>query len=150
MPSVFRQLYYHVVWATKNREPRLVEALRPTIYDAIRDTCRRLSCELHGVNAVEDHIHLTLEIPPARAVASVVGQLKGGNAHAANQVQPGSVQWQEGYGAVTFRRAELAKVMQYIATQEERHRAAALSPILEACEDSALDSKATSGTDSTE
>ena len=48
-----------------------------------------------------------------------------------NQLQPGSLHWQDGYGVLTFRRSELPRVVQYIATQEERHRAGALSPLLE-------------------
>jgi putative transposase len=134
MPAVFRQLYYHLVWATRNREPSLVEALRPHLFDAIQEKCRRLGCQVHALNAVDDHVHLACEIPPSRAVAFVLGQVKGASSHALNQVQPGWGHWQEGYGAVTFRRAELDNVCRYVATQEERHRAGALSPILETCE----------------
>src|SRR5438552_1829486 len=131
MAQVFHQLYYHAVWATKNREPQLVAALRPTLVETIEDKCRRLDCRLHAANAVADHIHVALEIPPSRAVSAVVGQLKGACAHAMNQLQPGSVLWQDGYGIVSFRRTELDKVVRYIASQEERHRIGALSPLLE-------------------
>ena len=135
MAQVFRQLYYHVVWATKNRGPQLASTLRPTLVETVQDKCRRLGCRLHAVNAVSDHIHIALEIPPASAVAAVIGQLKGAGAHALNQLQPGAVLWQEGYGVLTFRRAELGKVVRYIATQEERHRTGTLSPLLESCEE---------------
>jgi putative transposase len=134
MGEVFRQLYYHVVWATKNREPQLVAALRSTLFDVIRDKCRRLVCRLHAVNAMDDHVHLAIEIPPSRSVSFVLGQLKGASSHAVNQVRPGSVHWQDGYGVVTFRRAELAKVIQYVAAQEQRHQSGALSPLLETWE----------------
>jgi putative transposase len=131
MGQVFRQLYYHVVWATKNREPQLVEAVRPHLFEAIQGRCKRLNCILHGVDAVEDHVHVALEIPPSRAVSFVVGQLKGASAHELNQLRPASIHWQDGYGVLTFRRAELDKVKNYIATQEERHRAGKLSPLME-------------------
>jgi REP-associated tyrosine transposase len=132
---VFRQLYYHVIWTTKNREPVLTELLRPPLFEAIREKCRALGCTFHEVNAVEDHVHLALEIPPSLAVATAVGQIKGASSHAINERQPGSIYWQEGYGAVTFRKAELQKVREYIATQERRHRCGALSKLLEAHED---------------
>src|SRR5947209_5597976 len=98
MAHVFCQLYYHVAWATKNRAPALIAELRPTLVETIEDKCRGLDCRLHAVNAVADHVHVALEIPPARAVSAVVGQLKGASAHAMNQLQPGSVLWQDGYG----------------------------------------------------
>jgi putative transposase len=131
MGQVFHQLYYHIVWATKNREPQLIEALRPSLLEAIQDRCSRLGCRVHALNALEDHVHLAIEIPPSRAVSSAVGQLKGASSHAMNQFQPGLLHWQDGYGVLTFRHKELARVVQYIATQEERHRAGALSPLLE-------------------
>ena len=63
----------------------------------------------------------------------MIGQLKGASAHAMNQIRPGSVHWQDGYGVITFRRPELDKVVSYIENQEERHRRGALSSLLEIC-----------------
>ena len=131
MGQVFHQLYYHLVWATKNREPQLAAAVRPYVLEAIQDRCHRLGCRVHALNAVDDHVHLALEIPPSRSISFVVGQVKGASSHAMNQFQPGSLHWQDGYGVVTFRHGELGKVVRYIDTQEERHRANALSPLLE-------------------
>jgi putative transposase len=132
MRDVFHQLYYHVVWATKDRQPQMPPPVRAHLLAAIRTKCSRLGCIVHAVNAVDDHVHLALEIPPMRSVSSVVGQIKGASAYEMNQLNPGSLQWQEGYGVLTFRHAELQKVKQYIATQEERHRRGALSALLEA------------------
>jgi REP-associated tyrosine transposase len=134
MANVFRQLYYHVVWSTSHRDPCLIDALLPHLYEAIEEKCRRLGCVVHGRQAVEDHVHVALEMPPSRAISFVLGQIKGASSHALNQIQPGAVRWQEGYGAVTFRRGELATVLQYIATQKERHQSGGLSPFLETCE----------------
>jgi putative transposase len=132
--QVFRQLYYHVVWATKTREPQVSQQLRPALFEAIEDKLRRLGCVLHALNALQDHVHVALEIPPARAVSSVVGQMKGVSAHAINQLRPGSICWQDGYGVLTFRRSELDAVKQYVATQEERYRSGTLSPLMETWE----------------
>jgi putative transposase len=135
MPQSFHQLFYHVVWTTKNREPQLLPALRQPLFEAIQDKCRRLDCRVHALNALEDHVHLVIEIPPARSVSVVIGQIKGASAHALNQFRPASLHWQDGYGALTFRRAELATVARYVATQEQRHRANKLSPLLETWHD---------------
>jgi putative transposase len=139
--QVFRQLYYHVVWATKNREPQVSRQLRPALFQAIEEKLRRLGCMLHALNAMEDHVHVALEIPPARAVSFVVGQMKGASAHAINELRPGSLYWQDGYGVVTFRRSELETVKSYVATQEERHRLGGLSPLMETWEGSPGDAE---------
>ena len=41
------------------------------------------------------------------------------------------LQWQEGYGVLTLRKDELAKVSRYIDRQEEHHRRGTLSDLLE-------------------
>jgi putative transposase len=135
MGKAFRRLYYHAVWATKNRAPQIAETRRPTLFEAIGETCRRLDCALHAVNAMEDHVHVALEIPPARAVSFVLGQIKGASSRAMNQMWPESTHWQDGYGVVTFRRNDLEQIKHYIATQAERHRTGKLSPTLETWEE---------------
>jgi putative transposase len=135
MGRAFRQLYYHVVWTTKNREPVLHERVRPLLLEVLCEKCRMLHCQVHALNAVEDHVHVALEIPPSRAVSDAVGRIKGAASHALNQTQPDSMYWQDGYGAVTFRKGELAKVCEYVATQQGRHRLGRLSKVLETCED---------------
>jgi REP element-mobilizing transposase RayT len=76
-----------------------------------------------------------------RAVSFVVGQMKGASAHAINELHPASIDWQDGYGGVTFRRSELETVKHYVATQEARHRLGGLSPLMETCEGSPSDAE---------
>ena len=135
MAKVFRQLYYHVVWTTKNREPVLTSRLQQHLFNAVTEKCRALGCVVHALNAIEDHVHLALEIPPALAVASAIGQIKGAASHHLNERQPGSAYWQDGYGVVTFRKGDLEKVKQYVVSQQERHAGNGLSRVLEAVED---------------
>lgn len=113
----------------------LTPRIREHLLTTIRLKCERLGCFVHAVNAVSDHIHLALEIPPSRAVSAVVGQIKGASAHEMNQLRSGSLAWQEGYGVLTFRGSELATVKEYIATQEARHEHGGLSPLFETCEE---------------
>jgi putative transposase len=134
MGHVFRQLYYHVVWSTKGREPSLTGPLPAQVEAAVEEKCRSVGCVVHAVKAVEDHVHVALEIPPTQAVSSVVGQAKGFATHQLNARQPVAVYWQEGFGVVTFRKGELPKVVDYVRSQEERHRNREVSPVMERCE----------------
>jgi len=133
MRDAFHQLYYHVVWTTKGRSPDLAGPVRSAALEAISDKCRRLKSILHAVNAVEDHVHLALEVPPTLAISTAVGQIKGASSHDTNATIGAALHWQDGYAAVTFRKGELEEVMEYIATQEERHRKGRLSAVLENC-----------------
>ena len=133
MGEVFRRLFYHAVWATSNHEPQLTEALRPHVFRIIRDECTRLGCRLRGINALPDHLHVALEIPPSLAVGAAIETLKDAVLRAMDRASPGAICWQEGYGVVTFREAELDRTLRYIATQEARHESANLAGMLENC-----------------
>lgn len=84
-----------------------------------------------------DHVHLLVRLPPTIAVSEFIGQVKGASAFRVNrEIEPQfKLRWQEGYGVVTLRKDELAKVSNYIDNQEEHHRAARLSDLLERVED---------------
>ncbi len=119
----FWKCYYHVIWATKHRQPIITSTIETVIYSAIERKCRELPCELLGVNGVSDHIHMALTIPPSQNVAYVVGQIKGASSREVNQSfdLPERFQWQEGYGVLTFGEKVMPLVLDYIARQKEHH-----------------------------
>lgn len=84
-------------------------------------------------NAVQDHVHLLVRLPPTVLVSEFIGQVKGATAFRVNhEIKPKfKLQWQEGYGVLTLREDELEKVSRYIDNQEEHHRVGRLSEILE-------------------
>ena len=47
------QLYYHAVWATKNREPLLTPEVEPQIYGWLRQNADALGATVFALNGVE-------------------------------------------------------------------------------------------------
>ena len=70
------QLFYHVVWATKNREPLLTARLEPVVHGFLRAKAVGLGAMVFALNGVEDHVHMVASIPPGIPVARFVGQVK--------------------------------------------------------------------------
>jgi REP element-mobilizing transposase RayT len=87
-------------------------------------------------NAMPDHAHLLCRLPPTIVTADFVGQVKGATSFRINkEIRPKfRLQWQEGYGVLTIRKDEIAKVTRYIDRQEEHHRRGHLSTLLETVE----------------
>ena len=71
------QLFYHLVWCTKNREPFLTPQVEPIVYDFLRSKAIGLGATLFALNGTVEHVHMVAAIPPAIAVAKFVGQVKG-------------------------------------------------------------------------
>jgi putative transposase len=60
----FWRLYYHAVWATKNREPIIVDGMITPIVQAIGQTVREPGVAVFAVGLMPDHIHVFAQIPP--------------------------------------------------------------------------------------
>jgi putative transposase len=120
----FFKCYYHIVWATKRRLPLINSPIEAIILRTVEQKCAELRCKLLAVNTALDHIHTAVAIPPAIAVADVIGNLKGTSSRAINLTleQTDRFRWQESYGVLTFGETALPFVRNYIARQKEHHQ----------------------------
>jgi len=65
---------------------------------------------------------LCVSVPPTIKPAELIGQLKGFSSHEVNQKLGGKVlEWQTGYGVVSFGTGDLNWVIAYVLNQRERH-----------------------------
>ena len=78
-------------------------------------------CLAHEIGGTEDHLHLCVRITPTLLISEFVGQLNGSSAHEANQkVGHKVLEWQAGYGVVSFGTKDLPWVNEYVRNQKER------------------------------
>jgi len=71
---------YHVVIIPKYRHKAFYGKTRKRIGEILRDLCRQKDVELLEGNAMPDHIHMLMRIPPKYSVAMTMGYLKGKSA----------------------------------------------------------------------
>jgi putative transposase len=60
MPSTHLSLHYHVVFSTKNREPRIAAERRDQLHAYLGGVARKSGCVPEAVGGVSDHVHLLL------------------------------------------------------------------------------------------
>ena len=135
--SAFSHLIYHFVWATKNREPLITPEVEARLWPYIGAKCKELGYVLLAVGGIEDHTHVLIELLPTMLVADVAKNLKGASSHYINKESglPATLYWQDGYGVITLRKAEVPRVARYIQTQKAHHRTGKLSELLEQMEE---------------
>jgi REP element-mobilizing transposase RayT len=129
----FWQLYYHIVWSTKNRQPLLTADVEPAIYALLRNKAVDLDASVYALNGYLDHVHLVASIPPKISVSKFVGQVKAVASVRFNQSGHPSAPfyWQEEYGAFSFDRKRLPYFITYVERQKEHHTNHQLIPALE-------------------
>jgi putative transposase len=136
MGHAFHQLYYHFAWSTHCRAPLIRRDYRPGVLKIIREEAQKRGGWTIRQNAMPDHVHLLVRLPPTVAVSDFIGQVKGAASHRVNEeIKPSfQLKWQEGYGALTLRKDEVPKVSRYIDNQETHHASGKLSALLERTE----------------
>ncbi len=134
--GVFYQLIYHFVWATKDREPFLNCNVEERLLPYISTKCQELGYTLLAANGAANHLHVLLSLTPTMLVADVAKNLKGASSHYINHESglKESLYWQDGYGVITLREAEIVKVAKYIERQKQHHQSGNLSDLLERIE----------------
>lgn len=127
------QLFYHLVWGTKYREPLITAQLEPLVHHFLREKASELGGTVLALNGIVDHVHLVVAIPPTIAVCKFVGQIKG---FASNQVNKSDCDnltfaWQPEYGAFSCDHKSLPYHCAYVAHQKQHHAQNTLIPALE-------------------
>jgi putative transposase len=129
----FWRLYYHLVWATKNREHLIQPETENRLYAYVVRKAAELDVYVYAINGWYDHIHLLVAIPPKLAVADVVKRLKGSSSHYLNHAGelPYEFAWQRGYGALTLGERQRPTAEVYVRDQKIHHGQGATNAWLE-------------------
>jgi putative transposase len=124
MPQSYTNLIYHIVFATKNRQPLITDDVKSRLYDYIGGTIRRAGGIALAINGMEDHVHVLAKLRPDKSVSDVLRDLKANSSGWMHDVFPEleDFSWQNGYGAFTVSASQINKVKEYIANQEAHHR----------------------------
>ncbi len=85
----------------------------------------------HAIGGIEDHIHLAVSVKPSVHLDEWIGQLKGSSSHEMGKM----LQWQEGYGIVSFGTKDSKWVVAYVLNQREHHAKGTIFDRLERIED---------------
>jgi putative transposase len=111
--------------AHQDSRPLITTSLEPAIYEFLEDRCRKTNgVYLHGIGGSATHVHMAVNIEPHVCISDLVGDLKGSCSREINErSRLRRLQWQRGFGVVSFGKKQLPWVLRYIAHQKEHHAA---------------------------
>lgn len=130
---VFHEIYLHLNWHTKNDAPLLTPQVETLVFQMLRQRCVETpGVYFHAIGGTEIHNHLVINIEPQVCISDFVGKLKGGVSHDINEHSGRKVlEWQRGFGVVSFSKNQLAWVIEYVNNQKKHHVQGTLSLKLE-------------------
>ncbi|MGA7669210.1 MAG: IS200/IS605 family transposase [Nitrolancea sp.] len=115
------RLYYHVVWATRDRQPIITTEREETVHRCLRETAERHQISVHAVGGIDDHVHVAVSIPATMTVADAMHRIKGASSRSINEIVGGGFQWQPDYSIDSFSERHLNAVVKYITDQRRHH-----------------------------
>jgi putative transposase len=123
VPSTHTCLLFHLIFATKNREPLITPAWRDAFHEYLGGIVRGLGGIPQGTGGVADHVHILVGLKATHCLSDFMRELKkASGAWAANVSRCPGFHWQEGYAGFTVSASAKESVQEYIAKQEDHHR----------------------------
>ena len=123
--NYYSEINLHFVWHTKESSPFLVPEVEEFTHRWLKQ--RIVNSEgvyVYEIGGTENHVHLCVEIVPTVVISDFIGQLKGACSHDVNQhfgCRGKALEWQTGYGVVSFGTADRDWVCRYIREQRVHH-----------------------------
>lgn len=126
MGNTYSQIYIHLVFSTKERNPAIHSDIEEVLYNQIFFIGKKHGIKVLAVGGIEDHLHILLTIPPNMSVSKASQLIKGSSSKWLNDnfFQKEKFRWQRGYGAFSINKSLINTTTRYIENQREHHKAA--------------------------
>lgn len=121
----YTNLLYHIVFRTHASQLTITEQYEQELYKYIWGFVKNKKCVLYRINGMSDHIHMLVEIHPSLSVSDFMRMLKISASiymKSHREMFPMFSGWGKSYCAITYSKAEMKKVRQYIMNQKEHHQ----------------------------
>jgi putative transposase len=123
MANTYHQIYIQAVFAVKYRKAVIKKEWRPELLGVIGQLINEGNCKTIIVNGVEDHVHCFFGLKPVVAISDLMKAVKAKSSKHINDhsLTPERFEWQEGYGAFSYRQRDVDQIYHYIKNQEAHH-----------------------------
>lgn len=137
MSSTYSEINLHITWHTKRNIPLIKPEIEARLFKYLKHKIIETSdVYFHAVGGIENHIHLAVSVPPTLLISDWIGKLKGGSSYEINKTSNHKLlEWQRGYGIVSFGTKDLKWVVDYVLNQKEHHKTGTVHERLERAED---------------
>ena len=123
MANTYTQLYVHVVFAVKGRQPLIPQQHKAELHQYITGILTHQKQKVIQINSMPDHLHFLIGMSPDARLSELVRDVKQHSTRFINRKQwvVGKFQWQRGYSAFTYSHSHMPGVARYIENQERHH-----------------------------
>ena len=123
MANTYSQIDIHIVFAVEGRQNLINPENNDELQKFITGIVSGQKQKLIAINNMPDHVHILVGLQPDTALSDLVRNIKAGSSNFINRKRwvKGRFSWQEGFGAFSYSRSQLAAVIRYIENQQKHH-----------------------------
>jgi REP element-mobilizing transposase RayT len=124
MANTYTQIHIQTVFAVQNRQSLIGDEWKEDLYKYMTSIIQNNNHKLLQINGMPDHVHILFGLRPVQAISNLMKQVKQDSSKWINQnrLARGKFSWQEGYGAFSYSKSQLPRVVKYIQNQQEHHK----------------------------
>lgn len=123
MANTYSQLFFHLVFSTKNRENFIHQSIENRVWSYIGGIARKHNLTALQIGGIENHIHALIISKPTIEPNLIPKWLKGESSKWIKDefADLQRFAWQDGYGMFSVSKSNAPKVIDYIRNQREHH-----------------------------
>ena len=124
MPNTFTQLHIQLVFAVQYRRSLIQPSWKERIHQYVSATVQNEKHKMLQVNSMPDHIHIFVGMRPHQSISSLIQNVKTESSKwiKDNKFCAAPFAWQEGFGAFSYSKSHVDRVIRYIQNQEVHHK----------------------------
>lgn len=124
MANTYTQLYIQFVFAVKHRQSLIHKEWKNELYKYITGIVQNNKSKMLSINGMPDHIHIFIGYKPSVSIPDLVKDIKVASSSLINDKHWTNhrFNWQEGYGAFSYRLRDIDEICRYIQNQEIHHQ----------------------------
>ena len=124
MPQSLCEVFIHIVFSTKDRQPFIASSIEPKLHNYLSSVCQNNECRKLAIGGMPDHIHILTSLSRKIAISTLIKELKTCSSKWMKDQHPSLSQfyWQRGFGVFSTAPSMLNRVIEYIDNQKEHHK----------------------------
>jgi putative transposase len=124
MPNTYTQIHLHLIFAVQNRISLIHDSCAERLYQYITGIVQTNNHKMIIINGMPDHLHVVIGMRPSQSLSDLMQDIKGSSSKWINDNKfvTGKFQWQESYGAFSYNKSSLPKLIGYVKNQKKTIR----------------------------
>lgn len=124
MANTYTQIHIQAVFAVRKRTGLIQDPWKDELYKYITGIVQNYDHKLLAINGIPDHLHVFFGMRPNQSLSDLMQDIKGSSSKWINDQNfiKDRFEWQQGYGAFSYRKSDVKNVIAYIRNQELHHQ----------------------------